>query len=116
MVEKITKENLYDLANAFYTFPRNFYHILKTILEDFTVLKYRENFFDSVVKASRAAYSGDMQNMEHYFKIMRIDNEKIKEVKPANLDNFEERLRADFGKKEKLTLFEKELKSAGLTL
>ncbi len=116
MVEQITKENLYDLASAFYTFPRNFYHLLKMDLKNFTNLKYRYEFFDSIVKASRAAYGGDMQNMKQYFKTMRIDNEKIKEVKPENLDKFEERLRADFGKKEKLTEFEKALKSAGVTI
>lgn len=116
MIKHITKENLYDLASAFYTFPRNFYHILKLCIEDFTKLKYRYEFFDSAVKASRAAYSGDIKSMEQYFKTIRIDNEKIKEVKPDNLDEFEKRLRADFGNKGKLSEFEMAIKSAGVTL
>jgi len=116
MAEQITKENLYDLANAFYTFPRNFYHLLKMSLAGFTDLKYRKEFFDSTIKASRAAYSGDMQNMEQYLKTMRDNNERIREVKPNNLDEFEKALRVDFGNKNKLAELEKTLKSARVTL
>ncbi len=80
-------------------------------------LGYRHEFADSLTQAILAAYRGDEPNMKKYLGIIRTCNDRFKEGEgKMDMNEFEKRLRADFGNEEKLTEFEKLLKSAGVTI
>lgn len=86
--------------------------VLKRGFEAVVDLKYRHLFVESFTEAQRAAYSGDAQNMEKYFKEMRTCNDRFKEAKIKDIDKIEENIRADLGNKYKLAELEELLKSA----
>lgn len=86
--------------------------ILEKGFEAAVDLNYRHTFVESLVEAQRAAYDGDKGKMESYITEMRICNDRFKGGYIKDLDKIEERIRADFGNKDKLHEFEKLLKSA----
>jgi|GEM_PF-1799086 len=86
--------------------------VLKKGFEATVDWNYRHLFIKSLVEAQRAAYRGDIKEMEFYLKEMRTCNDRFKEGRYDDIDKTEERIRADFGNEEKLNEFEMLLKAA----